>query len=427
MREITDMFKLILMLTMDVLPATMSVGVKDLCSFTPRTVTLQSPAGMVHGDFSPIFLRENTHEAFTPSSRHRKTHSLPGNLTVTKIKSMPSKDGAPRFKLSFSDDHVGNFRVPTPHKKQRASDLRFWPRELWGDTAPAPSDEVAKGSLRFRFDAICGPEQSPMIRAQWIEAMHRFGITIIEGVPEQVDAGRTFAKAAGGMPSLPSVHSEHGPISLRGETNATNIAYSTQPLQMHTDNCYMSRPPSITMVHCLLPATEGGGGNAFVDGFDAARTLHRQDPEAFDLLSKTRLRFSDIKPDWQLTAKHATLKVDEDADVADLKGEMPPLKQVVFDSPTRDSFGDWDHDRDVIAVEHALWKYERLLDNPDRWLHTMLKAGEMVVVDNHRLLHLRKSFHGKRHVVVHYMEWDTLYGRWRVDSGNHLATPAVHA
>jgi len=56
---------------------------------------------------------------------------------------------------------------------------------------------VAKGSLRFRFDAICGPEQSPMIRAQWIEAMHRFGITIIEGVPEQVDAGRTFAKAAG--------------------------------------------------------------------------------------------------------------------------------------------------------------------------------------------------------------------------------------
>jgi gamma-butyrobetaine dioxygenase len=50
------------------------------------------------------------------------------------------------------------------------------------------------------------------------------------------------------------------------------------------------------MLHCIKQSTEGGE-NEFSDGFHVAEQLRKDDPEAFRILSKTLVGFSNIATD----------------------------------------------------------------------------------------------------------------------------------
>lgn len=72
-----------------------------------------------------------------------------------------------------------------------------------------------------------------------------------------------------------------------------DTAYSNIALPAHTDTTYFSDPAGLQAFHMLshtaLPgAPEGsepsGGKSLLVDGFRAARVLHREDPEAYRML-----------------------------------------------------------------------------------------------------------------------------------------------
>ena len=74
-------------------------------------------------------------------------------------------------------------------------------------------------------------------------------------------------------------------FDVRSEADPINLAYTGLGLQVHTDNPYRDPVPGLQLLHCLANAAEGGD-SVVVDGFKAALTLHAEQPQAFELLTR---------------------------------------------------------------------------------------------------------------------------------------------
>lgn len=85
--------------------------------------------------------------------------------------------------------------------------------------------------------------------------------------------------------------------AVRADPNATNLAYTSQPLQMHTDLPYYEYVPGCTLLHTLAQTKSPGAYNLLVDGFHVANRLRREHPKVFDCLTKTLVNWSDYGED----------------------------------------------------------------------------------------------------------------------------------
>ena len=72
---------------------------------------------------------------------------------------------------------------------------------------------------------------------------------------------------------------------------------------------YRSPVPGVQLLHCLANETSGGL-STLVDGFAAAETLRSSDPEAFQVLSQTPVRFRFRDVDTELVRSSALIEVD---------------------------------------------------------------------------------------------------------------------
>ncbi len=79
-------------------------------------------------------------------------------------------------------------------------------------------------------------------------------------------------------------------FEIRAEENASNLAFTTVPLSVHTDNPYRDPCPTLQLVHCLVQADQGGI-TAVADGFCTADKLRREAPDALTLLSENDVSF----------------------------------------------------------------------------------------------------------------------------------------
>ena len=79
-------------------------------------------------------------------------------------------------------------------------------------------------------------------------------------------------------------------FEVRSVPAATDLAYTSLPLDPHTDNPYRSPVPGVQLLHCLANETSGGL-STLVDGFAAAEALRASDEAAFELLASTPVRF----------------------------------------------------------------------------------------------------------------------------------------
>jgi trimethyllysine dioxygenase len=66
-----------------------------------------------------------------------------------------------------------------------------------------------------------------------------------------------------------------------------DTAYTTLALPAHTDTTYFTDPAGLQMFHLLYHTDGEGGASLLVDGFKAARTLHKESRRSFEVLSST--------------------------------------------------------------------------------------------------------------------------------------------
>ncbi len=245
------------------------------------------------------------------------------------------------------------------------------------------SNEISTWDATFQPEIPTGQYSELVERgapfATWIEQIARYGFGKIKGGP--VEEGALF-----GIVDLFGFVREtnYGRLfEVRTEVNPTNLAFTGQGLQAHTDNPYRDPAPTIQVLYCL-ESSAAGGENMVVDGFACAHRLQEETPDYFAVLADHCARFEYAGEDGVcLTSRRPMIELAPDGELIGVRFNNRSLAAVT----------------DVPFDKMDLWyaAYRRLgeiIDDPEMEVVFRLDPGEAFVVDNTRVLHARKAYSG---------------------------------
>ena len=352
-------------------------------------LTLVRPDGSEHA-VHPLWLRERCRDAATMDLRTQQRLQDPSDfdLNLRVVSVAQSSPGI--FRIKFSDGHEATFRAedilaeaalaPNSHE---CPAVRLWDGTL-----------AALPRVRWRADPAATELMS------WLEPFLTLGFVIFEGVPTEP---QTVLKVGAMFGFVRDTN--FGPLfDVRSTPNATDLAYTSLSLDPHTDNPYRSPVPGIQLLHCLANQTSGGL-STLVDGFAVAEALRREQPQAFAIMTSTPVRFRYIDADTELTASAAPIELDVTGAVNAIHFS-PRLDFVPLFAPER-----------LDAYFRARRQLDQRLRAADFEIRFLLRAGDLVMFDNRRLLHGRTGFdpsEGLRHLQGCYIDIDGPRSLWRV-------------
>jgi gamma-butyrobetaine dioxygenase len=355
----------------------------------PTELTLLRPDGSEHA-VHPLWLRERCQDAATIDLMTRQRLQDPSDFDPHVRLLTVAQPSPGVLRIRFSDGHEATFSV----------------EEILAEAALAPNSHdcpvprLWDGTLaqlprvRWRAD----PSDSELL--SWLEAFLTLGFVIFEGVPAVpgtvLEVGARFGFVR---------QTNFGALfDVRSTPNATDLAYTALALDPHTDNPYRAPVPGIQLLHCLVNETRGGL-STLVDGFAVAQTLREQEPQAFDILAGTPVRFKYIDADTELTASAPPIELDV----------AGALKAIHF-SPRLDFVPLFAPER-LDAYFGARRLFDQRLRAAQFELRFLLSSGDLVMFDNCRLLHGRTGFdpaEGLRHLQGCYIDIDGPRSRYRV-------------
>lgn len=167
-------------------------------------------------------------------------------------------------------------------------------------------------------------------------------------------------------------------FEVRNEPDATNLAYTTLGLPLHTDNPYRDPVPTIQILHCLQPAANGGD-SMFADGIAAAETFRTSNPKDFDVLAATPVDFAFTSPDVELRTCRTVIALSP-AGAVQMVAVNHRSMQPLIPGPTTDRFYE------------AYLRFVELIEDDLFCTNVKLQVGEVVAFDNRRILHARTAF-----------------------------------
>jgi len=223
---------------------------------------------------------------------------------------------------------------------------------------------------------------------------------------------------------------------VKSKNDAENIAYTNMGLPPHQDLTYYESKPLLQLLHCATSPSDNnnyilGGESVLIDSMAAAKELSRLAPDLFDVLLKTEATFLKERHDADIVSPKPHIVVDPTYGQVVEVNWSPP-----FEGPLQI------HPR--IAVEdyvRAYQAFETILDsncdgvnsNPTllpQSLETLLRdyskkytweyelqKGDVLVFNNQRMLHGRRSFRSfgtvQRHLIGCYTDAMDTASRYR--------------
>ena len=241
---------------------------------------------------------------------------------------------------------------------------------------------VAKDALQFHWFDASDLEQ-PESRLQVFCHLRDYGIALVKGLPAEDGTLVTVAEHFGPVRqthfgSLFDIRSRPEDRQGTGQDIGATSANSQSP---HTDEGWRHAPPGFSLFHCIKSHDNKEGASIFVDGIGAAQALQKSDPDAFKFLSTVPLLFAAERNDQERFRSRAR------AIAVDSEGQIRGVRITDRTLPALDL--------DVDQIEpayHAIGQFYRLLLSSERVFEVLLNPGEMVVFDNHRVLHGRRAF-----------------------------------
>ncbi|MBX2856968.1 MAG: TauD/TfdA family dioxygenase [Rhodobacteraceae bacterium] len=338
-----------------------------------------------------IWLRDNC-----PSGLHAETGERVFDLL--SVEAAPKIDAAAlqgqMVQVDWAGGHQSHYSHDwlTAHRPgQKARDLADIAPVLWRRNMAAGELPRQSAQAIMEDDTALGG---------WMKETARYGLSIIEGLPDDIGAGVAAAERVGFLRST-----NFGEVfEVMSKPDPNNLAYTSHALPLHTDLPNQEIPPGFQFLHCLANEAEGGG-SVFADGFAIAEHIRAEDPRAFHLLAETEIpfRFHDRDTD---------IRVYSPVIVLDRAGRLREIRYnahlaAVFDMPAEQ----------MPTYYQAYRKYMALTRDPAFQLTLRLQAGEMVVFDNRRALHGREAFDpstGFRHLHGCYVDRGEFSSRLRV-------------
>ncbi|MGW4790528.1 2-trimethylaminoethylphosphonate dioxygenase [Streptomyces sp. HUAS TT11] len=235
----------------------------------------------------------------------------------------------------------------------------------------------------------------PGVRARMLESVLRLGFMLLRAVPQREDQVLEVAETFGYVRET-----NYGKLfDVRVEPDPNNLAFTSVAITPHTDNPYRDPVPTLQLLHCLVNDADGGD-SGLVDGFAAAAMLRREDPEAFEVLTRTPVPFVFRDAGTELRADRPLIATDSLGRVREVRFNNRSISTLRLPSEALESF-------------YAAYRtFAELLLRPELQLDLRLTPGDCLVFDNTRLLHARTAFaqDGARHLQGCYADLDGLAG-----------------
>ncbi len=363
-----------------------------------RALVIQWADG-VEGIFPFLWLRDNDPSGFHPDTRERTFDllSVQDDIAPSTVEHTPGGDeltltwpdlvGGSRFSVAWLASH----RPGKPNDDPGRIGWASW--------------DAHSGSSIPRFPAADLTTQDEELLA-YLRTAASHGLAIVEGLQPREEAGLDLGALIGPMRNS----NFDLTFDVVSKPDPNNSAYTADALPLHTDLPNQEIPPGYQFLHCISN-TAKGGGSLFCDGLKIAEDLRASEPEHFDLLSQVAIpfRFHDATADIRVHRPVITLN------------ESGQIVMIAFNAHIADTF---DMAPDVIpAYYDAYRRFMALVRDPAYLVEVELKAGEMVVFDNRRILHGRAEFFpqtGHRHLKGFYIDRADMESRIRVLSRRAL-------
>ncbi|KAG6902268.1 hypothetical protein C0995_002419 [Termitomyces sp. Mi166 len=232
---------------------------------------------------------------------------------------------------------------------------------------------------------------------KWLSNINKFGFSLVQGIPTTPEATQKLVERIG------FIRQTHygGFWDFTADLAMGDLAYTNVPLAAHTDTTYFTDPCGLQLFHLLSHTDGSGGASLLVDGFYAASILKDVHPEAYEVLSKVHIT-SHAAGEPSVTYRpnpptgYPVLGHDP------VTGE---LIQVRWNNDDRSVMNQLDPHL-VDAWYSAIRAWNKCLTSPDSEFWIQLQPGTAVVFDNHRVLHGRSAFTGKRRMCGAYIGGD---------------------
>jgi gamma-butyrobetaine dioxygenase len=331
-------------------------------------------------EFAAAWLRDNCPcaECLHPSGqRLLEIGRVPAPILTSHL---AVEDGA--LVVEFAPDgHVGRFDGTLLREAAAgpaATAIAVWDAAL----APLPWHryaDVAAGGAGLRA---------------WLSDAARFGFALLEGVPARDGAVTEVAELFGHV----RVTNYGRLFDVRSVVDPANLAYTSLALGGHTDNPYRRPVPTLQLLHCLS-STAGGGLSTLVDGFAVAARLRDRDPSAYALLTSVPVRYRYADAEAELEADGPVIELDATGEPEavrfNTRSARPPAQPAA-----------------LMARWYAAYRdFAAALADPDLQIEVRLRPGDLVLMDNRRVLHGRTGYDataGTRHLQGCYADIDGL-------------------
>jgi gamma-butyrobetaine dioxygenase len=234
----------------------------------------------------------------------------------------------------------------------------------------------------------------------WLETLHRDGVGLLTGLPLERAVIPAIAERIGAVRP-----SNFGSVfEVESLPSANSNAYTAIALGVHSDLATREYMPGLQFLFCLENSVTGGE-SLLVDGFAVARQLREESPEFFEVLSTLPVPFGtkDREYDHRFCApilEHNTA------------GELTTVRHTYWlRTPMQ---GEFDTLKHFYAAYH---RFQELTNDPANQLRFRLEPGQLMAMDNRRILHGRAAFDpqsGKRLLRGCYGEREELESRLRI-------------
>jgi gamma-butyrobetaine dioxygenase len=327
-----------------------------------------------------LWLRERCQdpESLDPHTQQRlfDPHRLPDHLSLVRVE----ETGENRARLAFSDGYAGEYELG-----RLAAELDL------GDGLPR---EIPwRADLDLEAVSVDGRTlDSDEVRLRSVETFLTHGLIIIRCLSTDPDCILGVARRFGyvretNFGRLFEVYSRPG---------ANDLAYRPVPLGPHTDNPYREPVPGVQLLHCLVNETTGGW-STLVDSLSVAQALQEEDPDGLQLLASIPVRFRFIDANEELTEQRPIVQ-------RDVNGRMTGVHY----SPRLDYLPLLDAGT-TRRYQRARRRLSELFADPRFELRFPLRAGELMMFNNSRVLHGRTAYdpnEGRRHLQGCYIDLD---------------------
>ena len=228
---------------------------------------------------------------------------------------------------------------------------------------------------------------------------YKYGFVVIQDVPTNNNFLVKFGNMIGSVKR--TNFGEY--FNVKSKPNPNDLAYTSLALSPHTDNPYRKPVPCVQLLHCITNNVSGGN-STLVDGYTVSEKIKEDYPEYYEILSSVKVKFKFIDKTVVLEDMSELIKLDEKNN----------FKQVRF-SPRLDYAPILEKSK-LDLFYKARNKISELYNSDKYKVEFKLETGDLLMMDNHRLLHGRTKYdvnEGDRYLQGCYIDFDSTEGKLR--------------